>query len=214
MLSEEMSRYWLYFCLLSQQLDETRKYVEHGPISYLDMKTNERKQMNNGNVCSAVFSELIISAAVEFESIAKQICLKSIDGITQMDLPNMIHITEKFTQRFPNVGKTKILTPYGDIYPLANWKVEKSETGKRIAGLSWWKGYTDLKHNRFSNFINATLNNTVSALSSLLILELYLCEIMDGNLESIMDFQCSYFNYPYGPEFMAGRARFLLPDFN
>jgi hypothetical protein len=53
------------------------------------------------------------------------------------------------------------------IYPLKPWENKGGE-------INWWNAYNKIKHERHSHFQSATLEHTLHALGSLLILESYL----------------------------------------
>ena len=77
-------------------------------------------------------------------------------------------------ERFPKIWSTPIFLDHQEqltIYPLKSWE-------NRGGNLEWWNAYTQIKHTRHKNFVNATLKNTLDALGALLILEAYLYKLV------------------------------------
>lgn len=70
-----------------------------------------------------------------------------------------------------------------------------------------------MKHNRRSTFAYANLNNCISAMSSLMAIELYLSQIVTSNVDLITSLGCGYFETDYGLSPILGNVGIKLPDF-
>ena len=163
---KEVKHYWNYFCSLCKRLDNTRQFVDH---------SSNNNELKNASVNSFEFQQIILLSAMEFENVSKAICL-SIDSNFNIQNANIRKITETILQKYPRIGETEITSDYQTLRPLENWKVvtDPADGKKRVEGVSWWDDYSNIKHQTFWKFNLATLNNAVSALAALMVMELYL----------------------------------------
>ncbi len=155
--------YWHYFLLLEEDFKKTLRYVQ---LDDSNMKTY-----------SLEFAKQLILISAEFETIAQLLC-KQINGT---DAGNMGEYKSTILTKFPKIWSTQIfLDQYNqmEILPLLSW----SKPGGK---LSWWDAYTHIKHRRHLNFKSATLEHTLNALGSLLILESYLYRLAYPTPDSI-----------------------------
>lgn len=204
--SESMKFYWEYFRLLCKKFDNTREYIDHS--------LNENGQLKYGKVCSWEFQQILILTAVEFENMTKQLC-KLIDNENfDEEKANIKDITKIILSKYPKIVKTRIYTYYNTIYPLSNWKLAiNAQSDTYVAGLKWWKSYTDLKHRTFEEFNNASLENCINALASLMVIELYLMKEINHSTLLSFDRKCEYFSETYsGCSLYTGESE-QLPDF-
>lgn len=201
MIEEEMRSNWYYFCSLSEQLYKTAQYVDHS----VDGNNN----MFNGNAFSYEFVKLIMLSSSEFEVMARKICNES--GITIRKNANIIAISKALLGRYPQIGKTTIVTPYMKLQPLIGWHVGRSGKKELLCGLNWWGIHNELKHERKDSFKKGTLNNCIESMASLMVLELYLDRITGlGVLEKV---ECEYFQNMYAPSHLITESGPPLPDF-
>ena len=199
---------WYYFRSLASQLQQTEQYVDHS----LDSNGN----MSNGLTFSNEFVKIMMLASSEFEIICKAICAES--GISLTWNANILTITKEILAKYPRIGETKIATPYLSFKPLQNWEIIKvnKPNGKieeKVNGIQWWQDHNNLKHNRRNTFAYANLNNCISAMSSLMVVELYLSQIVIDNVDLITSMGCSYFETDYGLSPILGNVGIKLPDF-
>ena len=143
----------------------------------------------------------------EFEVIAKCLCIES--GITISKNANIIELSSKILLKYPSIVQTEVRTFYQSLLPLSNWQIKNN----KVIGLDWWKSYANLKHDRFNNFNEATLKNCLFALSSLLVLELYLQKIVCGDLDNTRRNEIEYFEHKYSYEYLVVDEGACLPDF-
>ena len=189
---------WYYFRSLANQLQQTEQFVDHS--------VNEKKEMLNGSTFSNEFAKILMLAASEFEVIAKALCKES--GLDIHDNDNIVKITKKLLEKYPNIVKTQIITPYMTFTPLEKWAV----VSDKVEGIDWWSNYNGVKHNRNNNFTSANLNNCVTSMASLMVLELYLSQAVLGNLDSITSIGCC-FDCDYGLAYIVSNPGHKLPDF-
>ena len=210
MMKEEDIKYnWYYFRSLTNQLQDTEQYVDH--------TLNSEGEMCNATTFSNEFAKILMLAASEFETIAKALCEEA--HISMKWNSNIISISKAILRTYPNIGNTEILTPYSVMKPLKNWNIISTVTkkGKQkdvLVGLSWWQNHNDVKHNRKAAFMNANLKNSVDAMGSLMIIELYLSQAALGNIDCITEIGCSYFDCRYGLSPIMGNHGIYLPDFS
>ena len=204
MTEKEVKHYWNYFCSLCRRLENTRQFVDH---------SSDSNELKNASVNSFEFQQIILLSAMEFENISKAICL-DIDSNFNLQNANIKKITETILQKYPKIGDTVVTTDYQTLQPLKDWKIiVDSTTGKKtVGGIPWWDDYSNIKHQTFWKFNLATLNNAVSALSSLMVLELYLMKSTLGSVMMSLSTECDYFNCVY-PGAILCNGETPLPDF-
>ncbi len=78
------------------------------------------------------------------------------------------HSTKKYHLSDKKIFELQTMSP---LSPFVKWKDGKTPI--------WWKGYTDIKHDRFRNKERATLNSTLEALGGLFLLFLNHNETMN-----------------------------------
>lgn len=159
------------------------------------------------DVSSWEFQQIIYLAAIEFENIAKQLCLIKNPAFND-NKANIIKITKEIKSQYPKIKATEIVSDYQILKPLNGWQVGNNGKVEFIKGLSWWKAYNELKHQSYNHSTKATLKNAVNAVASLMVLELYLAkEVVDTT-----ELECPYFKHKYVSHFLVGDDE-QLPDF-
>ena len=189
---DEFIRHWNSFCNLTNQLEETQKYVFHG----LEQGTkNEDCQLEHGKVYSDVFRQILIVACAEFENMGKALGKMNGDYCN-----NIVDISKSVLGNYPHIISTKVYTEFWALKPLQDWKVvldSDSSNQEKIVGIDWWRAYNSIKHDEANSFKRATLDNAVMALASLYILDLYIMKISSGSLRTANDFPPRYFRCEY-----------------
>lgn len=171
---------------------------------------DSNSNMINGQTFSNEFAKLLLLSASEFEVIAKTLCKES--GKSISDKANIIEISKSILTLYPNIINTEIQTPYKIFKPLSHWGLD-NKNPSIIIGIPWWAEYNKIKHDRLNSFSKANLNNCVKALASLMILELYLSQIVLGNLNAVTPVNCNYFDCNYGSNALVVNPGKQLPDF-
>ena len=142
--------HWNYFLALEADAIHASRYVEYSPKNY--------------QTFSIEFAHLLMSAAQEVDVLLKQICAKH--GDSSEKEPGYRKL---FASKFPKIGGVKVsLSSHGlDFVPFAEWFQNPSTTP------SWWTANNKVKHERHTDFERANLQNMLSALSALLISNIY-----------------------------------------
>ena len=176
-------RHWQYFQLLCEDLESTKRYVDHN-------------NTNNLKTCSIEFLNLLLSISAEFEMIGKILCKEKDSSINLSNPINIVEISKKLLNEYSEINNIEIIVDnINTIKPLGDFQV--NGTNNKVLGIDWWKAYTDLKHNMHDNFEKANLENVINALSSLLVLEICLQKEV---LKEIKFYSCDYFfckQFPY-----------------
>lgn len=176
---------WNYFLMLENDLDNTSRYIE---------------PQGQENVYSFEFAKLLVLACTEIESVLKVICKEIAPHIKAEKMSDYQPI---ITQRFPKITEAyvKISRLGRDLQPFSNWNNEP---------LSWWRAYNGVKHNRGSNFGDATYMNAVMALSGLYILIFYLAALTGLKFK---DTASKYISSDYEHVSLFWAVTSKLPDF-
>lgn len=141
---------WHYFLALEADFHDLSRYVEI--------------HENNFSVYSAELTKLILSSAVEFESVAKKLirevnpCLKK---------GNIADIKRSLLSLFPKFFKNRVSVDHYkvDLYPFKDWEGDSK--------LKWWEAYKRLKHDRVKNYSEGTLKNAMDTLAALGVCSVY-----------------------------------------
>ena len=202
----EYIQHWNYFCSLASKLEETKDYVYHGSESDADGNS----YLIHGNVYSDVFKQIILLASSEFELMAKVLCEEK--GKRLKKKANIVQISKTILNEFPRITETEIDSSLWASTPLEKWSVSKEDKDEKVNGLDWWNAYTSLKHNEVNSYRKATLENAVSAVSALYIINLYVLYVVSGNLSVATEYPNAYFRCKYtASAVILGEG--LLPDF-
>lgn len=217
MTQEEVLYHWNYFRSLCERLEATRSYVDHGTIQI--QNNNGNTTATNHSVFSNEFQQILILACVEFEGVGK-IISQSIDPNFNMKWGSINDITKTVLTKYPKLVETEIFTDYRESWkPLADWKIGQRSNPDNparmqsyVEGLSWWDDYSDLKHQGYSVFYKATLDNVIASLAALNVLELYLVKIELGTTKIATSYRSPYFGSEYISHMICDDEG-QLPDF-
>ena len=144
--------YWNYFLKLESDFHATARYIGCSKA--------------NDTTCSIEFAQQLVCISTECESLLKKLC-KTIDP--KNPAANMGHYKQAMLKKFPKMHTASVRVDrfHRTEHPFGGW----NGSGSR---LEWWNAFQDIKYHRDNNFEKANLNNTLNALSALLILEIYL----------------------------------------
>ena len=200
MTENEFKTIWLYFCSLSDQLNNTTNFVDHS--------VDDNGVMYNAESFSHEFVKLIMLASSEFEVIGKELCVNSGISINKND--NILVISKAILNKYPDIINTVIYTCYTSLKPLENWRISIQNGNEQVSGINWWQAHNDLKHERSNSYHKATLTNCVNSMAALMVLEIYLAKLLgfqprNDNLK--------YFINNYSPKFIVTESGDPLPDF-
>ncbi len=118
-------------------------------------------------------------------------------------------ISKTVLGEFPRIIETKLDTSLWTSTPLDNWRVNQNN---RVEGIDWWKAYTAIKHDEAGSYQKATLENAVSAVSALYIIDLYVLYVVSGSLSVAVEYPNVYFRCKYTAS-VVNSGEGLLPDF-
>ena len=139
--------HWNYFLALERDMDVVSRYVEFTEPNF--------------SVYSIELAHLLFAAASEVDVVAKLLC-----QLLEPDSPraNINDYKAVLLRGIPDLADTEIIVlRYGLTFkPWSNWSGPTNP--------DWWRSYNDVKHERDSNFNQATLKNSLNSLGALLIL--------------------------------------------
>lgn len=176
--------YWNYFIELEEQLISTKRFVDFD-------------KSNNGTF-SIEYLKLLQATCSEIDVVAKIIAELKDPTFKTLDNKNIQKWGLVIQNAYPNIGSiTAYFNNDYNLTPWANWKYEKyqdkeNRTRYRLVSgnetPSWWTAYNKVKHERTSqykeqtNYVRANLENLISAMAALFILEqLFLDELKNEN---------------------------------
>lgn len=185
MYDAELQNMWYYFLDLEKELADSSRYIE---------------PENQENVYSFEFRKILILACTECETAFKALC-ELIDSSKKRG--SIEKYKEIILKRYPRIVEAEVFVSRWNkrIQPFENWDKEK---------LKWWDAHQNVKHDRGSNFKEATYENAVYALSGLYILILYLYRV---SKKYITELRSDYITSQYAPKYAVGRYEKELPDF-
>ncbi len=169
--SEALKR-WNRFLELEQKFQDAETYVLNGMDS-----GGKHVNLITEPVYSNQFKSIIIKAAEEFVLQATEIVGFSGPKISIDELG------EKIIMLYPHITEVVVDTDYIDINPLGSWR--KISDDRKI--LDWWMAYSNLKHGREREFIYATLQYALKAMSALFVINLYSLKNEYGNISMVYD---------------------------
>lgn len=142
--------HWSYFLALEADAIYASRYVEYSQKNY--------------QTFSIEFAHLLMAAAQDVDVLLKQICAKHGNSSD-----NEAGYRSFFTSKFPKIGDAKISLPsHGlEFIPFKDWLKKPSTTPL------WWTANNKVKHWRHTHFECANLENMLSALSALLVANVY-----------------------------------------
>ena len=156
--------HWIYYSSIESDLLTTSKYIE----------------FTEDNECcySLELGKIITNSCIEIEHLLKSVCIeltgKNINrfkNIPTWHEPIKEHLSSFFDLELSNIlmgTKSK---------PWHSWTDEKRP--------QWWKGYTDIKHNRIANIYQANLRNALDAGAALLVATIFF-EYCHNNKKNIL----------------------------
>lgn len=188
-ISQFIKSYWNYYLELEEQLIQTKRFVDF--------------DVSNYKTFSIEYLKLLQATCSEIDVVAKIIAEKLDPTFSKLDNKNIQKWGFVLQQHFKDIGDITVcfLNDF-NVKPWENWKYErykdknnsvryrlvnKTETPK------WWTAYNKVKHERTShyqggktNYCRANLENLISAMAALCILEtLFLSEInKEANLHT------------------------------
>lgn len=143
---------WLYFISLERDFVQTLNYVQLDRANFATY-SNE-------------YAKLLLLIGSEVDVVAKMVC-RDVDPSS--NAKNIVDYQFELCRIFPGIHSVEInIGLYGiKISPWLSWESTDA------ASPPWWKSYNSVKHGRDADFPQANLENVLTALCALLILNLY-----------------------------------------
>jgi len=150
--SQKIEPHWNYLLAIENDLTELSRYVDF----------DER----NFGCFSIQIARVLLSASAEIDVVCKQIC-RNIDSQSNA---NSIHkYRDKIVSAYPAVPQFQVVMPFFGL-TLTPW-----DEWKNLQGIPfWWSAYNKIKHNRDTEYHQASLKNALNAVAGLFIMVLYL----------------------------------------
>lgn len=142
--------HWNYFFAIEEDLKRMSRYIEFCE--------------DNLGTYSIELAHILLSASSEIDVVLKQLCNLLAPG---GDYENIDDYRQTIRKYAPNFSEEKVQIPrLGLSYcPWENWKDDRNP--------GWWKSYNKVKHERNLHYAKANLQNTINAVSALLIAVVY-----------------------------------------
>lgn len=137
--------HWEYFLSIESDLERCSRFVEFSPQNY--------------STYSVEFARIIMAAASEFDTLAKQLC----------HLIDPSQNPQNIKQYYPIItSKYSKFTQYEILVPRYNLSFKPWETWSASSPPDWWSGYNKIKHERDQHFCKANLHNAILSTCGLL----------------------------------------------
>ena len=131
-------------------------YYQHIESKFMNVSSFVYFDKANFNVYSYEFVSLLQNIGAEIDVLFKQIC----------GYPGKRDVLHSY----PNIKDEKVNVSYFDI--------QIQPFGELETSMKWWKSYNMIKHDRLGNISEANLENVLSALAALFLLERHLLSIL------------------------------------
>lgn len=182
--------YWNYYLELEEQLIQTKRFVDF--------------DISNYKTFSIEYLKLLQATCSEIDVVAKIIAEKLDPTFSKLDNKNIQKWGFVIQKHFKEIQSKKV-SFLNDFYitPWQNWMYEQyTDKNDHIryrltSGAEtphWWTAYNKVKHERTShyqkgktNYCRANLENLISAMAALFVLEMLFIELLnkDGNINII-----------------------------
>lgn len=139
------NRYWNYYKHIEDQFMETNKYV------YFDKA--------NFNVYSYAYISLLLIIGSEIDVLFKEIC-----GYPDEKNKNMGNYKQDVFNKIPDLVQQEVEIGYFGL------KILPFKDLTSPNGMTWWKNYNSVKHNRQTSIKLANLETVLNALAALFLL--------------------------------------------
>lgn len=145
--------YWNYFLAINDDIEKLTRYIEF--------------EKSNFSTYSIELTRLLLSVSSEIDVILKDLCNKLDPTINHKNI-NDYRTTIK--SHMPAIiGETIYIYGYDlEFRPWFAWRGNHNP--------KWWRSYNKVKHQRNSAYKKANLENTLKAVSALLIIVTYYCK--------------------------------------
>lgn len=142
---------WDYFDSLDRRLREVFQFIEPSECNF--------------STYSNALASLLLDLGSEVDQLLNRLCC-AVNLSPLGDKPTMGHYRPILLGRFGHLPSVQLSIPgkVCRIAPFEDWQDDPK------ASLCWWRGYTDIKHDRIANFQKASLQYVLTAYSALAII--------------------------------------------
>lgn len=153
-----INKYWRYYLLLEKKFIDTLNYVELAK--------------ENFSTYSVEYAHQLLAIGSELDTFFKIYC-----GFNLDDRKNIVAYTRHIMSEYPQIT-TQVVEIYDTeltLTPYEEWTQWSTQSGNL---LSWWDAYNSVKHNRQENITKASMENVVTALAALNIIEMKYLQVI------------------------------------
>jgi hypothetical protein len=181
-VQNQSDHHWNYLLALESDLEQLSRYVEFTERNY--------------DCFSIEMARILMAAGAEIDVVCKQLCQQLTIGSGSTTTAANIHeYRDIINSRYPKVQRFQVQLPrYG--LELRPWDEWKNQNGVPF----WWTGYNKTKHERHTEYHQASLKNALNAVAGLFVVTLFLYrgKAEDARLKPVPKLLKA------GPEFLGG----------
>lgn len=133
----------------------------------------------NFSTFSSRIEKFILQIGSEFDNVSREIC-----GLQNVDRTSIIDYYNYYTTNYNNITSTKVVANGIQFMPFDGWN--SAQPGETLA---FWKAYNSIKHDRISNYKEASLKNALDSMAALFCVEmLYMRKLYDLDPNEVNSF--------------------------
>lgn len=153
-----MNSYWRYYILLEKKFIGTLNYVE--------------LTKDNFPTYSVEYAHQLLAVGSELDTFFKVFC-----GFNLSDRGRITEYTRHIVSEYPQIMNQGVEIRNTDITltPYEEWRSWNSHSGNL---LSWWDAYNLVKHNRQENIAKASMENVITSLAALHLIEMKYLQVI------------------------------------
>ena len=155
--------FWQHYLWLESEFRTVLEYVELDSANY---STYSRR-----------IEKLILQIGSEFDNVSREIC-----GLQNVDRTSICDYYNYYTSNYNNIIASIVIAGDVRLTPFDGWN--NTAPGETLA---FWKAYNSIKHDRISNYKEASLKNALDAMAALFCVEMLYAKklyIHDANEEN------------------------------
>lgn len=155
--------FWQHYLWLESEFRTVLEYVELDSANY---STYSRR-----------IEKLILQIGSEFDNVSREIC-----GLQSVDRTSISDYYSYYTSNYNNITATKVIAGDVRLTPFDGWN--NTAPGETLA---FWKAYNSIKHDRITNYKEASLKNALNAMAAFFCVEMLYTRklyIVDTNEEN------------------------------
>ena len=160
-----MKSYWRYYILLEKKFIGTLNYVE--------------LTKDNFPTYSVEYAHQLLAVGSELDTFFKVFC-----GFNLSDQGRIKEYTRHIVSEYPQIMNQGVEIRNTDITltPYEAWRSWNSYSGNL---LSWWNAYNLVKHNRQENIAKASMENVITSLAALHLIEMKYLQVITEETKEV-----------------------------